>query len=199
MFEIEMKAHVRNRNEVREKLNSLAEFCGRTYKNDVYYEIPAGDGTGADGFISARIRTETGTDGRTEIFLTYKRKQLLEADGGAAIEVNDEKECMISDAAPLEAMLADAGARISLRKEKDAYHWKAETEAGTVHIELCAVPPLGDFLEIETISPENGAGTVEKIKSAEKALFTACGIPDSDLEPRYYRDMLAEHGDAALK
>ncbi len=199
MFEIEMKAHVRNRNEVMEKLNSLAEFCGRTYQKDVYYEIPAGAGTGAEGFISARIRTETGTDGRTEIFLTYKRKQLLEGDGGPAVEVNDEQECMVSDAAPLEALLADAGARISLRKEKDVYHWKAETGAGAAHIELCAVPPLGDFLEIETISTENDAGTVAKIKSAEKALFTACGIPESDLEPRYYRDMLAEHGNTALK
>lgn len=199
MFEIEMKAHVRNRDEVREKLNSLAEFCGRTYKNDVYYEIPAGAAMGKKSSISARIRTETGTDGKTETFLTYKRKQLLRGDGDAAIEVNDEQECMISDAAPLEALLADAGARISLRKEKDVYHWKAETEAGTVHIELCAVPPLGDFLEIETISTENDAETVEKIKSAEKALFTACGIPVSDLEPRYYRDMLAEHGNTALK
>ena len=39
-FEIEIKAHVYNRNFVIEKLNSIAEYLGHTEKKDTYYHIP---------------------------------------------------------------------------------------------------------------------------------------------------------------
>ena len=58
-YEIELKAHVKNRSEVIEKLNQTGTYLGHTEKEDDYYhfELPQGK-TAPDGrnFISARIR-----------------------------------------------------------------------------------------------------------------------------------------------
>ena len=60
----------------------------------------------------------------------------------------------------------------------------------TAHAELCEVPPLGDFLEIEIIKEKNDEETVKKMKDIIMKIFEECGIKKEDIESRYYRDML---------
>jgi hypothetical protein len=61
-----------------------------------------------------------------------------------------------------------------------------------MHIELCNVPPLGDFLEIETIKNQTDDETVKKIKKLQEQIFTQCDISLDQIEERFYRDLLAE-------
>lgn len=140
----------------------------------------------------ANHRSAHGTDStdNKSVLFTYKRKRLVQNGEGAAIEVNDENECTIGSKGALEAMLLDAGFTVSHRKHKRAEGYMAQTPCGEAHIELCAVPPLGNFLEIEVISEKHDDETVTQAHQAIKDIFTRCGIPLDAIEERYYTQML---------
>ncbi len=199
MYEIEMKAHVKNRESVIGKLNSFAEFIDIIEKSDRYFRLEKADGN----HITARIRSETHKFGNPENFstakvesfkniLTYKRKENRLCTNGTTIEVNDENETEISSPECMEKLLCDIGFTEYLKKTKSTAGWNYVTEAGTAHIELCTVPPLGDFLEIEVISPDNDTENVGKINRIIESLFLRTGIELSEIEPRYYSEMLKE-------
>lgn len=196
MTEIELKAHVKDRNALVATLNTIATYAGSVTRDDTYYK--------KDG-ISIRIRRETrsvrseksktGTPSVTYL-LTYKRKELRTSGEGTTIEVNDERECEISDPQPISSFLTDTGYTISLLKHKEVMDWTtplpdSELEAT---LELCAVPPLGDFLEIEILSPQNDRETVERHHRTLESLLDRTGIPRTDIERRYYSELLKEAG-----
>jgi len=141
--------------------------------------------------VGCRIRkTVYEETGETKITFTYKRKELRKDADNIAIEVNDEKECTLSETDAIESFIEDAGGRISHVKEKIIKEWYAETEAGAAHIELCTVPPLGDFLEIEVLAKDDAQS--ESAKRAILSIFKNCGIDESAIESRYYNDMIDE-------
>ena len=193
MTEIELKAHVEDRTTLEQKLNSFAKYKGSVIRDDTYYK--------KDG-ISIRLRKET-TDLKTDYLLTYKRKEQRTDGTGTTIEVNDEKECTISSPEPLFAFLEDTGYSISLKKHKEVKDWSLElpdvlpeqTENNfsyTATFELCKVPPLGDFLEIEIISPVSDEKTVAAIHKKLEELLDKTGISLDKIEKRYYSEMLSE-------
>ena len=207
MYEIELKAHVEDRGEVTRALDSFAEYTGMLTKRDTYYRLPRIVPTDAavssskhtdkkayaeeQSHIGCRIRkTVYEKTGETKITFTYKRKELRKDADGIAVEVNDEKECTLSETDAIESFIKDAGGGISHVKEKIIKEWYAETEAGKAHIELCTVPPLGDFLEIEVLAKDDAQ--TESAKRAILSIFKNCGIDESAIESRYYSDMLAE-------
>ncbi len=196
-YEIELKAHVKNSAEVIEILNKTGTYLGHTEKKDDYYHFELADGhTAPDGrnFLSSRIRKETLTlDGKTSstCYFTYKRKEIKKNEDGTEIEVNEENEFTTDDASALELFFKDLGAVIDIHKSKSVEQWKLYKNGETAHVELCNVPPLGDFLEIEIIKNQNDEETVRKCKSVIEEIFTECGISLDQLEPRYYRDMLS--------
>ena len=62
----------------------------------------------------------------------------------------------------------------------------------TVSFELCNVPPLGDFLEIEILTKDDSE---ENIRYAQDKLFELLdmtGIGRDKIEKRYYSEMLRE-------
>lgn len=203
MYEIELKAHAADHAAVLERLREHCRYQGKVQKDDTYYHLPKGD-----GHITARIRLET-SDGGTTCCLTYKRKELRYGADGAqvagdaagaadtgkafAYEVNEEKECTLSDPDALETLLTDSGFTVCRRKHKTVYGFTADTSCGQAHLELCTVPPLGDFLEIEIMSPTNDAQTVARIRSELERLLTQQGIPLSAVEPRQYNEMLQKY------
>ncbi|MBQ7752073.1 MAG: CYTH domain-containing protein [Treponema sp.] len=195
-YEIELKAHVYDRTHVTASLNKIGTYLGHTQKSDDYYHFPLAAGISApDGrnFLSARIREEKTTNGRliTDSFLfTYKKKEVLKNEDGTQIEVNDENESVITDAKAFRTFFEDLGATIDLHKEKSVDGWNVEIDGVTAHAELCEVPPLGDFLEIEIIKEKNDEETVKKMKDIIMKIFEKCGIKKEDIESRYYRDML---------
>ncbi|MGI5097563.1 CYTH domain-containing protein [Treponema socranskii] len=211
MYEIELKAHVKDRIAVAHALDIFARYEGSLTKRDTYYRLPLvcvpidterspskrtdtkvhSENTAVQDHIGCRIRkTVFEKTGETKITFTYKRKELRKDADGIAIEVNDEKECTLSETDAIESFIKDAGGGISHIKEKIIKEWYAETEAGAAHIELCTVPPLGDFLEIEVLAKDDAH--TEDAKRAILSIFKNCGIDKSAIESRYYSDMLDE-------
>ncbi len=189
MFEIEAKAHVEDRGAVIQKLNQGASYLGSVHKKDSYYKNAEG--------IKPRIRREIPWDtketnlpnpAKSQILLTYKRKEVRKNQDGKVLEVNDEKESTLSDDQALDSLLKDSGFSIYLEKEKFVMGW----QKGRAHIELCTVPPLGDFLEIEIMAPSNEEGLVEDCRKEIISILAQAGIGEDKIENRYYSDMLRE-------
>ena len=191
MTEIELKAWVDDRESVIKKINAFAKYHGAVSKDDTYW--------GKIGFPKIRIRKEKKDDGCETVFLTYKRKEKKDVNG-TAVEVNDEKECEISDSVPLETFLEDSGFSPVLKKHKEVLSWTLDlSKSGLVSqnlnltIELCNVFPLGDFLELEILSPSADENSVCELKKALEYYLEKSGIPGTKIEPRYYSELLALH------
>lgn len=199
MYEIELKAHVADADAVLKALHAFARPAGVTQKRDTYYRLYFQTG---GQYLTCRIREEVfegedGTESKNVLF-TYKRKALVK-DGGNAIEVNDEKECRMDNKDALEAMLLDAGFVVSHKKQKHSQGFVCKTDCGTAHIELCNVPPLGNFLEVEIMSSAHDKETVHRANEAIKGIFKQCGIGEEAIEERYYTQMLEEGSNAGGK
>ncbi len=184
MFGIELKAHADNRKKVVDCLNTFADYLQSVQKDDVYWAMQK-----SGGKIQTRIRKERDLDtGSSKIYMTYKRKECRFSENGSAFEVNDERECLLSDSDALETFLKDTGFEISLEKHKSVMGW----QFGECHIELCTVPPLGDFLEIEVMSDKNDERTTNEKKQKIIEIFKRCEISEDKIENRYYSEMLNE-------
>ena len=195
-FEIEIKAHVYNRNFVIEKMNSIAEYLGHTEKKDTYYHIPKQlvkqtESKTSEEHITVRIRSQIEKNSISENYFTYKKKELQTSTDGVQFEVNVENETFIENPNAMEQFLFDIGGKIAYTKEKIVEHWTYKNQNEELHVELCTVPPLGDFLEIEVIKETQNPEEIAKIKQLEEQLLQECEIPLSQIEPKYYSQMLA--------
>jgi len=193
MYEIELKAHVYDRKGLIRDVSSFARYAGTVCREDTYYKFQKQDGQK----ISARIRNESPVSTgeialpnpvQPAVLLTYKRKEIKTDVHGASIEVNDEKECALSDRTALEALLTDTGYKFSHSKIKTVIDFKY-LEAT---IEIVTIEKLGDFVEIEIISEKNDAETVKKYQKSLRDILRKCNIPESQIEERYYSDMLRD-------
>lgn len=195
MAEIEIKARVSNRDAVIEVLNNKATFVQAVVRDDEYWANTR------SGKPKIRIRKEL-CNGKTEFFLTYKKKERHSEENGSIIEVNDEQETSILDPAPLISFLKDSNCSLQLKKHKEVMDWSLpvkdipEAPDLTATFELCKIPPLGDFLEIEIISPSAEPDLVKKIHAKLEELLLLAGLNSSDIEPRYYSQLLKEAGAA---
>ncbi len=184
MLEIELKARIFDREALFSKLKTLGTFLGEIQKDDVYYgrENP---------YLRARIRTQTkileDSSGKktkkVERFFTYKKKETRDK-----IEVNDEKECLVSDDEPLRAFFEDVGLSVVLKKQKNVSSFLVDD----ITAELCFVPPLGDFLELEILSKTDDEKSVNAARARLLKLLKKLEIPESDIENRYYSELLKE-------
>lgn len=191
MIEIEIKAHVYDKEQLRHTLCSFAEYVQTADRHDLYYHIPVKQEPGKKPYITARIRREfmqTPEGERKTVYVTYKKKERSEN----AVEVNIEKETVIQDESVLTALFTDAGFELAHKKDKHVEDYSVQTEFGNATLELCTVGPLGDFLEIEILSETDEPERTEKIRQELKKLLAKCGIPESCIEPKYYTQMLSE-------
>lgn len=194
MYEIELKAHVKDRKSLAEKLKVFAKFVRHIKRSDEYYRIPVKKDAAGKSYISVRLRTETSFFPQEECktFFTYKRKELRTGADGTMSEVNDEKECIISDGNALKAAFEDAGFTLAQKKQKDVEEYEMHTSFGKAAIELCSVPPLGDFLEIEILSSSNDDLHVKSVQKELMRILDKAEIPPEQIEKRYYSELLAE-------
>ena len=194
MIEIELKARVYNLEKTIQKLNSFAKFSGHLERHDTYWSIISPKNPAKK--ITARIRQEI-KDGKQTVFLTYKRKKLVEniTDGKSfQTEVNEENESELSDEKAVEFLLKDSGFKISSTKEKYVSVWIYDTKYGKAVLELCKIPPLGNFLEIEILCDPKKQDNNETagIQSELLNILEKSGIPREQIENRFYSDMLKE-------
>lgn len=191
MKEIELKAHVFDRVETQKKIESFASFQSSLLKEDTYYELAGKEG------VRLRIRRET-HDGNTTFLATYKKSEAFRKGLSGETEVNEEAECTLSSPEALQSFLRDTGFKAVLRKRKETLSWKKDTDLvmGGVRLfatlELCRVPPLGDFVEIEILSPSDAASDIEAIQKELLHLLEKCGVNPSCIERQYYSDLLAQ-------
>lgn len=193
MYEIELKAHISDRRSLIRDVSSFARYKGTVRREDTYYKFVKPDGKS----ISARIRIETPASTgeialpnpfQSAILLTYKRKELKTDVSGASIEVNDEKECSLSDRTALEALLTDTGFKFSHSKVKTVIDFKYLDAT----IEIVTIEKLGDFVEIEIISEKNDEETIKKHQKTLRDILRKCNVSEDQIEERYYSDMLKE-------
>ena len=149
MYEIELKAHIYNREETIKILNTFAKYIGFFQKHDSYYKLQKQN---SNDFISVRIRKELSKQEQNiseKIYLTYKQKELKNTSDGTKIEVNNEKECELSNSETVISFLLDTGFCEYLSKSKTVEKFSYQTPSGIATIEICTIPPIGDFIEIE--------------------------------------------------
>ena len=189
MTEVELKAWVSDRDSLIKNLDSWAKYAGSVIRDDNYWGL-------TDRKIrSIRVRRETFDGENKRTLITYKRKELRKKEG-TIIEVNDERECTVSDPLPIESFLEDAGFSVILKKHKDVMDWTVDVSGENLPeglfatLELCRVPPLGDFLEIEILSPTDEPTVIEKLRGMLELYLEKAGIPKEKIEPRYYSELL---------
>lgn len=203
MYEIELKAHVHDREKTISLINGFAEYCGTTIKDDEYHhfelssdhKIPAGQIPPETTHLTCRFRHEKYTypdnTTKTQDLLTYKKKERRTNNDGTTYEVNEENETILSDASAVKKLLLDTGYVLAYTKHKDVMQWTTKTPYGEAHLELCDIQSLGDFLEIEVVS-ENCSNENEIRKELEN-LIVKSGLSLSDIEKKYYSELLKEN------
>ena len=201
--EIELKARLDDYEPVRERLFAMAEYCRAYIKSDTYW-LPAPPDTGQLSIPSGvRVRRDRGVnaDGSAygTILVTYKTKEIT--DG---IEVNDECEFTVSDAAPFEELLSRFGLRPAHHKEKKGWAWLVRQAAAEqaaakppppppILAELSMVEGLGWFLEIEIqAANDSPQAVIEESRRRLLALLETLEIPADQIESRPYTLMLKE-------
>ena len=192
MYEIELKAHVYNKEETIKILNTFAKHVGFFQKQDTYYRLQKQNN---NDFISVRIRKEQEKQEQNtfeKIYLTYKQKELKDTTDGTKIEVNNEKECELSNTETITSILLDTGFSEYLTKSKTVEKFTYQTPYGIATIEICTIPPIGDFIEIEILNNENAKSNVEQIKEEILSILNKCNIPQSQIENKFYSQLLKE-------
>jgi adenylate cyclase class 2 len=187
-IEIELKTRTEDHQALKEKISLLAPAAFYFEKDDCYWIA----GKGRDGPLRSGVRLRREKivlpSGATEdkALVTYKIKEVR--DG---IEINDEREFAVSDAADCEELLQRLGLEPGLRKHKQGWAWTL----GAVKAELCDVSgpqrSLGWFLELEILAEDAEAPTVAAARHKLLDLLERLGVPRDRIEERYYSELLA--------
>ena len=178
MIEVELKAHLRDRTATLAAVASFAEAVGGVDKHDAYWHGP--DWRSDRGERGFRVRRE----GDASV-VTFKSKR---TEGG--IEVNHEREFAVSDEA--------AFAEFALRLGCEAFYGKRKTgvafTASRATIEIIDVEGLGDFIEVEILLDDEDPEKIVQAKAELLGLLERAGVGESDIEPRFYSELLMEAG-----
>ncbi len=193
MHEIELKAHLEHPKKTEALLSRIADFSLRCTKTDRYWTL---------GEKTIRIRRELIGDKET-VFITHKQKHYTDT-----IETNRELEFELAAVSVpvFTEMLKSLGMTCTAEKQKETKVFVPYTDlfpAGilegtcSVSVELSTIHPIGHFLEIEVLYPDEGSDTAayeQHIRNAQvifDTLLTALEIPQSAIEVRPYNELLA--------
>jgi predicted adenylyl cyclase CyaB len=186
MIEVEVKARVSDKAAVLAKVAAFARSEGAVDKLDEYWHGPGWrENRGTRGF---RLRAEGG-----ETVVTRKSKS---REGG--IERNREIEFGVSDRDAFVELIENLGCEpyYTKRKRGEAFTVPADSAmpGGVATIEIFEVLGLGDFIEVELLVPEGDAEASVRAASRVRALLALSGVPESEIEPRFYSELLVEAG-----
>ncbi len=174
--EIELKARIRNREEIESRLAKFMRPVGNIDKRDEYWEVSSRDPLNP-GIFRFRVRREAG-----HTTITFKEKTF---DGN--LEINREFEFGIDNEAAFKAFVERLQGRFVYKKQKTGTRWESET--GIV-AEVVEVAPLGLFLEVECVcNTQDGIGQ-EEAKCQLYEVVDWCGVSRRALEPRPYSQLL---------
>ncbi|MDR0376202.1 MAG: class IV adenylate cyclase [Spirochaetaceae bacterium] len=193
--EIEVKAWADDPEKIKSALSCLAEYRGKFRKQDEYWFTPSVPSASEAGGIPAsgvRVRREEAGDAegavRKRIVVTYKVKEVR--DG---IEINQEREFLVSDKGALEELLSRLGLARGYAKEKSGFAWNYHG----ITAELTRVAPLGWFAELEILTGDDAEPAVQSARHRLMDLLHRIGIGEDRIETRYYSEMLQTKGRAS--
>jgi predicted adenylyl cyclase CyaB len=171
MIEIEIKARVEDREEVKEKIASIGDFIREEHQEDLYFDPPFGNFVKSGEVLRIRKTSRKNT-------LTYKKKR---SDEKARIRI--EHEAKVESGDEVAEILEDLGfiQIAKIRKEREIYN------AGDCEVELDMVENLGNFVEVEILIPEDEDITKGKEKIFE--LLKRIGIPEENIEEKPYLEL----------
>lgn len=193
MHEIELKAHLEHPEKTEALLSRIADFSLRCVKTDRYWTL---------GEKTVRIRQEL-IGGKETVFVTHKQKHYT-----GTIETNRELEFELAAASVpvFTEMLESLGMACTAKKQKETKVFVPYSSLFSVDIlkdtrsvsaELSLIHPIGYFLEIEVLYPDEGSDTAayeRHIRNAQlifDTLLAALEVPQSAIEIRPYNELLA--------
>jgi predicted adenylyl cyclase CyaB len=198
--EIELKAHVRDSETLKNRLSGKAVYSCAFEKRDVYW---FGQETGAFPVTKLRVRKEkrtfAGGTEKTFCLVTYKAKEV-----NNGVEMNDELEFEVCPVEAFEEFLEKAGLKPGAVKRKrgwaftKAVSFAAELAAAELCAELVEVDSLGWFIELEICVNVSGDDAGDKheetfLEARETllAFLDSLGVEREAIEKRFYLDMLS--------
>ncbi|MET3987213.1 class IV adenylate cyclase [Streptomyces sp. PvR034] len=175
MIEAELKARVREPEELLRRLDALADGRAEVYQ-DTYYDTPDGALEARDEEL--RVRTVHGPD-ETRTVLTYKGAPVDEGSGS-----KPEHETRVEDAEAVHAMLRGLGYVQLIAFEKRCRNYAFEARGRQMLATLVRVPEVrGTFLELETLVEEGGVtGALGDVRE----VLAELGIGVEDLTREQY-------------
>ncbi|GGV01659.1 adenylate cyclase [Streptomyces albospinus] len=177
MIEAELKARVRDPEDVMRRLEGLAAGLAEVYQ-DTYYDTDVGALEQSDREL--RVRTVHGLE-ETRTVLTYKEARVDEASGS-----KPEYETRIDDPDAVHATLRGLGYVTAIAFEKRCRNYYFEARGRRMLATLVRVPELdGTFLEVETLTNEYDLPTA--LDDVRAVLFDL-GITEGDLTTEQYTD-----------
>ena len=192
MHEIELKAYLEHLEKTEALLSRIADFSYSCIKTDRYWTL---------GEKTVRVRREL-IENKETVFITHKQKHYT-----GTIETNRELEFELAAVSVpvFTEMLESLGMTCTAEKQKKtkvflphASLFSADIlkETRSVSAELSLIRPLGHFLEIEVLYPDEGSDTAASERHIRNAqmifdtLLAALEIPQSAIEARPYSELL---------
>ncbi|MGC8570185.1 MAG: class IV adenylate cyclase [Caldivirga sp.] len=174
MFEVEVKFRVSNVDDVISKLRGFATYVGSDVEEDHYFNHPCRDFAATDEAVRVRLY------GSGKVTVTYKGPR-LGGEGKVRVEYNID----VDSASNTIGALKELGFReiAVIRKERTEYTY------GSYTIYVDKVNGLGNFIEIETLTNDQGIVS-ELVKSIVSFAERALGVKKDSVEPKTYLELM---------
>jgi len=195
MIEVELKARVGDPEAVEAAVASFARFDCAIDKLDAYWHGP--DWRLKRGTRGFRMRAEGDTT-----TVTFKSKR---CEGG--IEINREREFVVSEPAAFVEFIERLGCEPFYTKRKtgkryeinvsDSIDESAKAGSRPIVVELVEVEGLGHFIEIEALLDDEEPAGLALAQGEIRGILSRSGVSASEIEPRYYSELLMEAGKIA--
>ena len=177
MIEAELKARVRDPEQLREQLGKLAAGENSTY-HDTYYDWPGGQLTSAGRELRLRV---VETAGQQRALLTYKEAAVDAASGS-----KPEHETEVAAAAAVDALFRGLGLVSLVAFEKHCTNYRFTARGRDMLATVVQVPELnGTFLELEAMTDEVGT---QGVLADVRGVLHRLGITDDDLTTEQYTE-----------
>ncbi len=182
MREIEIKAHLRDRDAVLAKLLELGvSFDGVIYQKDVVYVKTVGT---MKEFLSNDLFLRIRETPEKTIFTLKQHPDRTQSGNPASMPI--EHEVVVDSRSEMEAMLGLLGFQeaIQIRKQRQSAHYK--------EWEICLddVEELGSFIEVEQLAEHDA--DVPEVSAALANFLLSLGISKEDIGVKRYDIQMLE-------
>ncbi len=177
MIEVEIKARVRDAEQLKQRLRARAAERASVYQ-DTYYDRP--DGT----FLAAgkELRLRIVDDGRERCCLLTYKGSVVEPETGS----KPETELTVSDDRVADELLLALGFGRVLSFEKHCTNFAFHSDGRDMLVSVVTVPELdGTFVEVETLATEDD---VASALTLVRRVVADLGIAEADLTTELYTD-----------